>query len=655
MKTLPAMAKQNAVQTSVARPASAATQARSPSPLPHAVSNQTIQRLLTTGDVQAKLSLNTPDDPFEREADCVADQVMRMVGTAPAEPPPWIQRTCSSCAEELKEQPVQRMCDECEEELHRKESNDVEPEMTTAVESQILALQSGGEPLAAEARSFFEQRFDHDFGDVRVHTGGLAADTAQSVNALAYTRGSHIVFGRGQYQTNTTAGRRLLAHELTHVVQQSGGALGRIQRATCPTAPTGIADKPVPASKECTQRDDPVNGATFLFCADSDRMTDASEALLPMYMNLLKMLSVVEVHGYASTDGPAGREVPYNLNLSCIRANRAADMLVSQGIAQSKIRTFKHGGTTAFGSTEQNRVVAIPVPNVHRFHMSAVSMLACAPCNPFSDDGLQAVNPPDDESGINTVRQRHWMSAEILSVDGLHIDPGSPGLTGSSKTLGTSGYCGGHFPAFQVSYTPPSGAGVGISDPVHGEGLEWTSELHSRLGAVVPCTLYNPVGPSAPCGNLGPNTRIPAIGNEFFMRLYADGTTESGFKAASKFPFHYLYERGVLKKHRGSPVHPEVDFHSWTTSTGVSEDDALTGFKALRAACCNPPIGCWCVCRNGETELGEVPEDVPGEIGKSDFLIACGLWALKMKASDCPDPCGTMGTPCDTLTLPANP
>lgn len=84
------------------------------------------------------------------------------------------------------------------------------------------ALRSAGRPLATDVRGFMEQRIGHDFSRVRVHTGEPAARSAQAVDALAYTVGSDVVFGAGQYAPETPAGRRLIAHELTHVVQQSG-------------------------------------------------------------------------------------------------------------------------------------------------------------------------------------------------------------------------------------------------------------------------------------------------------------------------------------------------------------------------------------------------------------------------------------------------
>lgn len=82
-------------------------------------------------------------------------------------------------------------------------------------------LRSPGQPLDAGTRTFMESRFSHDFSGVRVHTDAKAAESARSVNALAYTVGRDLVFGMGQYSPTTMIGRRLLAHELTHVVQQS--------------------------------------------------------------------------------------------------------------------------------------------------------------------------------------------------------------------------------------------------------------------------------------------------------------------------------------------------------------------------------------------------------------------------------------------------
>jgi hypothetical protein len=87
-------------------------------------------------------------------------------------------------------------------------------------------LRSSGQPLDASARAYMEPRFGQDFSGVRVHTDNRAAESAASVNALAYTVGQHVVFGSGQYAPETTTGKRLLAHELTHVVQQGNSTTG---------------------------------------------------------------------------------------------------------------------------------------------------------------------------------------------------------------------------------------------------------------------------------------------------------------------------------------------------------------------------------------------------------------------------------------------
>lgn len=81
-------------------------------------------------------------------------------------------------------------------------------------------LRSPGQPLDVGMRAYMEPRFGHDFSDVRVHTDAVAAQSAQAVDALAYTVGRHIVFDAGQYAPGTGAGQRLLAHELAHTVQQ---------------------------------------------------------------------------------------------------------------------------------------------------------------------------------------------------------------------------------------------------------------------------------------------------------------------------------------------------------------------------------------------------------------------------------------------------
>lgn len=95
--------------------------------------------------------------------------------------------------------------------------------------SRIQSLKGGGQPLPASTRSFFEPRFGHNFSSVRIHTGGIASEAAATVSAKAFTLGNDIVFGSNQYAPGSVEGKRLMAHELTHVIQQQS-IQPRIQR-----------------------------------------------------------------------------------------------------------------------------------------------------------------------------------------------------------------------------------------------------------------------------------------------------------------------------------------------------------------------------------------------------------------------------------------
>ena len=134
--------------------------------------------------------------------------------------PPWgttpVHRKCATCEEEDKE-------------LQRKELAAQESEANSEISNYIGSLSSKGSPLSHSAKSFFEPRFGYDFSSVKVHNDSDSAASAQSINALAYTTGNNIVFNQHQYSPETERGKQLLAHELTHVVQQNHH-IGGIQR-----------------------------------------------------------------------------------------------------------------------------------------------------------------------------------------------------------------------------------------------------------------------------------------------------------------------------------------------------------------------------------------------------------------------------------------
>ena len=113
-------------------------------------------------------------------------------------------------------------CEECQANLLQRKA--VTASSLGAVPSSVsAALRAPGQPVDADTRVYMESRFGHDFSHVRVHADSGAADSARAVHAVAYTVGRDVVFAPGQYAPNTAAGRQLLAHELTHVLQQSAG------------------------------------------------------------------------------------------------------------------------------------------------------------------------------------------------------------------------------------------------------------------------------------------------------------------------------------------------------------------------------------------------------------------------------------------------
>jgi Domain of unknown function (DUF4157) len=183
--------------------------------------------------LRAKLEVNTPGDAYEQEADSVAEQVTRA-------PEPRLQRACACggrCAGACGAEEQGRKHGLLQTKALRA-GGGVETAAPPVVHE---VLRSPGRPLDSSMRAFMESRFGQDFGRVRVHTDARAAESARALNALAYASGTHVVFGAGRYAPGAGEGRRLIAHELAHVVQQTGqqgGAAPRVQRQAKPGAAT---------------------------------------------------------------------------------------------------------------------------------------------------------------------------------------------------------------------------------------------------------------------------------------------------------------------------------------------------------------------------------------------------------------------------------
>lgn len=173
------------------------------------------------GTLQRKLTVGQPGDEYEQEADRIAEQVMRMPYAGIS-----LQRKCG-CAGAAGE-----TCEACaggHVQVHRSVTTGGEPkEAAPAILQEVLS--SPGRPIDNSTRAFMETRFKQDFSRVRIHNDSNAAAASEAFNARAFTLGQDVVFGTGQYRPESSEGKKLLAHELAHVVQQ-GGSRQIVQRA----------------------------------------------------------------------------------------------------------------------------------------------------------------------------------------------------------------------------------------------------------------------------------------------------------------------------------------------------------------------------------------------------------------------------------------
>lgn len=182
--------------------------------------------------IQTKLTVGQSGDRFEREADSVADGVVQRmasrVGGATAVPS--VQAKCAKCEHE---DTVQRRVDGS--------TSDASADAADSVQQGLAAQRGAGQSLDAPLRQEMEQGIGADFSGVRVHTGAPAADLNDTLHARAFTHGQDVFFNSGEFDPGSSAGRHLLAHELTHVVQQSGSA-PNIQRDDAGGGSTEFSD-----------------------------------------------------------------------------------------------------------------------------------------------------------------------------------------------------------------------------------------------------------------------------------------------------------------------------------------------------------------------------------------------------------------------------
>lgn len=362
------------------------------------------------------IPIGPPNDAFEREARVIAERVLagKQIALPPSISAPAVQRVC------LPGGALKR--DEWGG-LRREPIGPPRHKVAPPIVEKVLA--SPGQSIALPIRWPMEASFGYDLGDVRLHTDSASAKSAAEVGSAAYTVGSHIVFGSGRYSPTSTAGRRLLAHELAHVIQQraavvrgpvvqrqdiedlpegprqrgsenvrSGANLVRTidrpEPLSCPPHPTNLGELvPVPP---CDESDEDVDGRTFEFCADSDIFKNpADRNRIRDFAGSQDSPTEFVVHAYASKEGPgtSERRRIYNRNLACHRAKRAARELINAGVREERIHLFSNGPTERFGAGEReadlarNRVVVVaPSPRARQ----QVSVPTNAPARQVADE-----------------------------------------------------------------------------------------------------------------------------------------------------------------------------------------------------------------------------------------------------------------------------
>lgn len=266
--------------------------------------------------------LNAPGDAHEQEANRAANQVLSGAGP-----------------ERLQGGPVQ------------------ETSQTAAPPAVQEALSSSGQPLDPATRGLMESRFGHDFGNVRVHADAQAADSARQIDAAAYTSGSDIVFGGGRYETSSPTGLHLLAHELTHVVQQSTAGPGQVVQRQPASAPGTLQVPSLDLRENMSPSMASALGSTAVdqFGLGSSKIPTAGEdSLRSAAENILFFLkkypgSTVQITGHTDTVDTEAR----NLTLGQDRADAVSAFLQKEGVPVEIISTASQGESSPVVPTRE--------------------------------------------------------------------------------------------------------------------------------------------------------------------------------------------------------------------------------------------------------------------------------------------------------------
>ncbi len=375
--------------------------------------------------IQAKLTVNEPGDKYEQEADSMADKVVQRLSDKTFSgsennspyffntPLSMAQRKCASCEQEeklqkkeaadekdtlkgsLQKKPIfesnaeppdedkniQKKCAGCEKEekLLRKEffgqkkSDVIQQSAPSNIENSLNSSKGSGSALPQATREEMESSFGADFSGVKIHNDSASVQMNKNLNAQAFTHGSDIYFNSGKYNSNNKEGWHLLAHELTHVVQQSGVSISNFVQRSCGAEEIG-------GPEGCEKLVGDLKGPRYLFAVNCDSFAKGNDIDLEKDAEMIQDNANVEIHGFASVEG----NPDYNQKLSCARAIVAKNLVESVLLKQrvnANIRIFSHGPQRGNRTVMRGVTVLIqnPAPRIN---------IACPPPKDFQAGSL---------------------------------------------------------------------------------------------------------------------------------------------------------------------------------------------------------------------------------------------------------------------------
>lgn len=505
---------------------------------------------MTSGRIQTKLMISTPRDIDEEEADRVADEVVSMPASAS------IQRMGRECDEE--ESCLQPKLHEDAPALPNREPRRTKPSAANRLDHEFVAppgfpaqldsSKGGGHALPESINGFMSHVLGVDFSDVRIHTGDSAIYLNRSIGARAFTSGKDIYFNRGEYQPESSKGKHLLAHELAHVVQQTGADGMRVgqndEKGRSPVSARLAVPSASVIQRACGEADirdavrghftsielgDPgVTGTLVRFRVACDEfLSSADETTLRGLASSLSARTRIIIHGFASEEGPP----MFNLLLSQARAVKAKDVLSSALDPAQIERVVMHGAIPGARSDWRSVIIETkgPLPLVTKT-LNIVSWISGRGLPDFSRARL-ALDPP-------SIRV---LDAACMALK-CTANPAPPATlppSAVSAFLASKQYRA--FQTYTITHIPSTSA-RGTFVPAQVVGFTAPSSCPD-----VPPTTFQ-MGEVSPLNHATPNMSGTDPQAEALMKFRVSAAEESAaIREATSFPGSLLFSTSMLR------------------------------------------------------------------------------------------------------------